>query len=307
MSITVPMDLSLAIAQGFHNAPRLYGDDTVRTAPRINGIRSGLRAAGSELVLGVYDGVSGIFLQPYHGAKSHGTLGFVQGIGKGFGGFILKDISAIISPVGYTMKGLHKEMIKGRQPTAFIRRARMLQGISDAKGLDKPGLELEKGKVQAAWRIVAEIRKEDEMAKQGGVKERVRVRREQRQVEQRGGFENVGDARKVLRGKQEERRERESVAVAASATDGSGSGKEGMKGTRRSFSNPLGRRGGKGGSVMGRERNQGRLSIPEGGLGGEKKAAEGPGVDKAAENVQNGGANGATPAANGHIQIAAAA
>jgi len=26
----MPMDLSLAIAQGFHNAPRLYGDTTVR-------------------------------------------------------------------------------------------------------------------------------------------------------------------------------------------------------------------------------------------------------------------------------------
>jgi hypothetical protein len=26
----MPMDLSLAIAQGFHNAPRLYGDETVR-------------------------------------------------------------------------------------------------------------------------------------------------------------------------------------------------------------------------------------------------------------------------------------
>jgi hypothetical protein len=25
-----PMDLSLALAQGFHNAPRLYGDPTVR-------------------------------------------------------------------------------------------------------------------------------------------------------------------------------------------------------------------------------------------------------------------------------------
>ena len=296
------MDLSLAIAQGFHNAPRLYGDDTVRTAPRINGIRSGLRAAGSELVLGVYDGVSGIFLQPYHGAKSHGTLGFVQGIGKGFGGFILKDISAIISPLGYTMKGLHKEMIKGRQPTAFIRRARMLQGTIDTTGLDEPRFELEKGKVESAWRIVAEIRKEDEMAKQGGVKQRVRVRREQRQVEQEGGFDSVGEARKVLKGKLE-RRERESVAASAGTTDGSGSGEEGMKGRRRSLTNPFGRGGGKGGSVMGRGRKQGSLSIPEGGLGAEKKAAEG----LSAESVQNGGTNGVTPTANGHVRIAAAA
>jgi hypothetical protein len=32
-----PMDLTLAITQGFHNAPRLYGDETVRRPPRVTG------------------------------------------------------------------------------------------------------------------------------------------------------------------------------------------------------------------------------------------------------------------------------
>lgn len=86
----VPMDLSLAVAQGFHNAPRLYGDTTgthscifllilwsvltiqclprnnilisltVRTTTRISGFHSGLRAAGEEFVFGIYDGVTGL-------------------------------------------------------------------------------------------------------------------------------------------------------------------------------------------------------------------------------------------------------
>ena len=41
-----PMDFTLAIAKGFHNAPKLYGDKTVRHSERVTGFQSGLRAAG---------------------------------------------------------------------------------------------------------------------------------------------------------------------------------------------------------------------------------------------------------------------
>ena len=41
-----PMDFTLSIARGFHNAPKLYGDKSVRPSEKITGIQSGLRAAG---------------------------------------------------------------------------------------------------------------------------------------------------------------------------------------------------------------------------------------------------------------------
>ena len=41
-----PMDFTLGIARGFHNAPKLYGDESVRQAEKITGIQSGLKAAG---------------------------------------------------------------------------------------------------------------------------------------------------------------------------------------------------------------------------------------------------------------------
>ena len=41
-----PMDFTLSIARGFHNAPKLYGDESVRPSDKITGIQSGLRAAG---------------------------------------------------------------------------------------------------------------------------------------------------------------------------------------------------------------------------------------------------------------------
>ena len=213
------MDLSLAIAQGFHNAPRLYGDSTVRTPPRISGIQSGLRAAGSEFVFGVYDGFTGLVLQPYHGARDNGALGFVQGVGKGIGGFVLKDLAAIIGPFGYTLKGVHKELIKGSQPTAFIRQARMIQGGKDARALDNMAKQRELTKIDAAWQIVSEIQKEEEAQKKEGLTGRVAVMREKSKMSKNGAFESVGYAKKALEAKQEDRKERESMAVTKSDRD----------------------------------------------------------------------------------------
>jgi hypothetical protein len=41
-----PMDFTLGLARGFHNAPKLYGDDTVRPQERVTDFQSGLKAAG---------------------------------------------------------------------------------------------------------------------------------------------------------------------------------------------------------------------------------------------------------------------
>lgn len=97
--VKAPMDLSLAIAQGFHNAPRLYGDETVRWPVRITGIHSGLVASRNEFFYGIYDGFTGVVTQPYHGAKERGVLGFVDGVGMGFGkkcSYLIKELGLLI-------------------------------------------------------------------------------------------------------------------------------------------------------------------------------------------------------------------
>jgi len=130
-----PVDLSVALAQGFHNAPRLYGDHTVRRPIRITGIRSGLRAARKEFVYGVYDGFTGVVRLPYHGAVNDGLVGFVKGAGMGLIGLVLKNLAAIIGPFGYTLKGLVKQAERNNSPIHFIRRARITQGQREAKQL----------------------------------------------------------------------------------------------------------------------------------------------------------------------------
>ena len=45
--LRAPMDFTYNLARGFHNAPKLYGDETVRESPKITDIKSGLKASGS--------------------------------------------------------------------------------------------------------------------------------------------------------------------------------------------------------------------------------------------------------------------
>lgn len=155
---TAPIDLSVALAQGFHNAPRLYGDDTVRRPTRVTGIRSGLRAARSEFLFGVYDAWTGVVRLPYRGARHGGGVeGFAKGVGMGLTGFGLKNIAAAVGPVGYTLKGIKKQVERRRQPTKHIRRARILQGQEEAHQLgDEERGALEK-EVIRGWEVFREL------------------------------------------------------------------------------------------------------------------------------------------------------
>jgi len=192
------MNLSLAIAQGFHNAPRLYGDDTVRRPTRINGFHSGLKAAGEEFIYGIYDGWTGVVLQPYRGAKSGGPVGFFKGVGKGVGGFVLKDLAAIFGPFGYTLKGIHKELQKGRQPTAFIQRARVIQGQQDMHALNEAERKSAIEAVERGWVIVLEFRKIERQKKAKGLQGRIEIHKEHRHWHEHGAFENVRQTNKAL-------------------------------------------------------------------------------------------------------------
>ncbi|KAL8737175.1 MAG: hypothetical protein Q9181_001964 [Wetmoreana brouardii] len=128
-----PMDFTLSLARGFHNAPKLYGDDSVRNPDKVTGIQSGFKAAGKEFGYGMYDGVSGLFTQPFHGAKQEGVAGFVKGVGKGIGGLLLKPPAAFFSIPAYTMSGIYKELQKhfGSSVQNYIVAARTAQGFDE--------------------------------------------------------------------------------------------------------------------------------------------------------------------------------
>ncbi|KAI9753342.1 MAG: hypothetical protein M4579_005200 [Chaenotheca gracillima] len=194
-----PMNLSLAIAQGFHNAPRLYGDDTVRRPRRITGIQSGMRAAGSEFVLGVYDGVTGLVVHPYEGAREDGLIGLTKGVGKGVGGFVLKDLAALVGPFGLTLKGVHKQIQRDRASYNHIRRSRIIQGQREAKMLSPEERKAAGEAVGRGWKIFSEITHEVEQTRAEGLKGRWRAQRQIKAWRKVGALENVNQAKKALR------------------------------------------------------------------------------------------------------------
>lgn len=152
---SAPIDLSVALAQGFHNAPRLYGDDTVRRPMRITGIRSGLRAARSEFVYGIYDAWTGTVRLPARGARNGGGVeGFTKGVGMGITGLVLKNVAALTGPVGYTLQGIKKQAERRRMPTKHIRRARVLQGQQELEEMGEEERGARTEEVVRGWEVI---------------------------------------------------------------------------------------------------------------------------------------------------------
>ncbi|GAB7343373.1 hypothetical protein MBLNU457_1412t2 [Dothideomycetes sp. NU457] len=218
--ISAPLDLTLAIAQGFHNAPRLYGDASVRKPMRITGFHSGLKAAGRELVFGVYDGFSGLVLQPVGGWKdASGVTGHITGVSKGFargiGGFVLKDISAIITPPAFVAQGVRREVKKrmagpGSGSDMWIRRAHIIQGQKDARSLQ--GKSSGNGSLQEAqklvdkgWRIMEETWDVAYHHRRTGgpIKGRLGLFREKKKWEEAGALENISATERALKARKE--------------------------------------------------------------------------------------------------------
>ena len=208
----LPMDLFLGVTNGFHNMPRLYGD-TVRRPVRVQDVRSGLRAGGTELAYGTYDAVTGVVTQPFQGAKKGGPLGLMAGVGKGLGGLVLKEGAALTAPISYTAQGIYKEATNHRTPIERIREARKAQGHAEVANL---GDDMREQALQAAsngWSFMSELWDKAQKIKRGkimpdgkplaehpswpGGKYVARVRgryeyeKERKELEKTGAFENV--------------------------------------------------------------------------------------------------------------------
>jgi hypothetical protein len=127
-----PMDFTMAITKGFHNVPRLYGEEP-RHIPRVTGIQSGLRTAGKEFGVGLFDGISGLVTQPISGAKQGGAGGFLKGVGRGIAGVVVKPSAAAYALPAYAMMGVYKEIQKrlGENVDSYIIAARVAQGYGE--------------------------------------------------------------------------------------------------------------------------------------------------------------------------------
>jgi hypothetical protein len=155
-----PMELSVGITKGFHNAPKLWGDDTVRPQEKVSDLKSGMKAIGREFGFGFYDGVTGLFTQPWKGAQKEGTSGFFKGVGKGIGGLITKPGAALFGIPSHMMKGVHKEVQKrfGSNVQTYIVTSRTVQGYQQWLQSD----DAEKEDVIDRWKMIQKyLKKKD--------------------------------------------------------------------------------------------------------------------------------------------------
>lgn len=136
----LPSELLNAVTLGFRNAPRLYGDRTVRPPPQnIRGFREGVTVAGKEWWYGMYDGAIGVVRIPYLDVNEDGMSGLPKGMARGLGGLVLKPVAGTLGLINYTNRGAYasvRRLVRDTEKTdRWIRRARLTQGAIEIKEL----------------------------------------------------------------------------------------------------------------------------------------------------------------------------
>ncbi|XP_067654011.1 intermembrane lipid transfer protein VPS13A-like isoform X3 [Haliotis asinina] len=70
--------------------------------------REGFARGGKGLVMGVFDGVTGIVRKPIEGAQEEGAKGFFKGIGKGLVGVVTRPTSGVIDFASSSFEGIRR-------------------------------------------------------------------------------------------------------------------------------------------------------------------------------------------------------
>jgi hypothetical protein len=85
---------------GQDNAFKRYINETPTNAA--DGLLKGVLSVGN----GLFQGISGVFVEPVRHAKRDGAVGFVRGVGKGLAGVVLKPVAGVIDLAGKTTQGI---------------------------------------------------------------------------------------------------------------------------------------------------------------------------------------------------------
>lgn len=150
--VKTPVALFYNMANGFHNAPSYgFGGYEIRRRDEITGLGSGVKTAGKEFVLGIWDAFTGIVIRPYEDSKQEGIKGFGKGVWRGGWGVLTHlgagrfrppilhspqlTNAAVFGLSGYTLKGLEKELAKHHltKLQAEILLIRVRQGIRELR------------------------------------------------------------------------------------------------------------------------------------------------------------------------------
>lgn len=113
-------------------------------------IKSRFPEFSQELYRGIYNGLSGLVMQPYRGLQKSGGQGLAEGVGKGVGGALLKPTAGkilshaiekilnrlslgLFGLAGFPLDGLHKWVRRSLSisKSKEIIKSRITQGIEE--------------------------------------------------------------------------------------------------------------------------------------------------------------------------------
>jgi hypothetical protein len=139
--------IPFAFTEGFRNVPLLYGEE-LRDYGEIYDWKSGIVFGAKAVVFGMVDGVGGLFILPYKGAKQQGVVGAAKGVGKGIAGLSSKlftgmltqllrvrdsdwnNPTATIGSATYPLQGLYKSIwrLANSKARRSVQQARLAEG-----------------------------------------------------------------------------------------------------------------------------------------------------------------------------------
>ncbi|GJQ73818.1 hypothetical protein Trydic_g18756, partial [Trypoxylus dichotomus] len=101
-------------------------------------VQEGIARSGKGLVMGVYDGITGVIRKPISGAKEEGVGGFIKGLGKGAVGLVTRPTAGVIDFASSSLDTVKRVTELGGEEAQRVRCARFIQ----ADGLVTPYNEL---------------------------------------------------------------------------------------------------------------------------------------------------------------------
>ncbi|XP_033726256.1 vacuolar protein sorting-associated protein 13A-like isoform X3 [Pecten maximus] len=126
-------------------------------------VREGLARGGKGLVMGVFDGVTGIVRKPIEGAKNEGVGGFFKGVGKGLVGVVTRPTSGVIDFASSSLEGIKRitdfsEEIRRIRPPRRFHSDRVIRPYNKQEAEGYAILsETEKGKFATTDHYVAHL------------------------------------------------------------------------------------------------------------------------------------------------------
>ncbi|GAB6032120.1 hypothetical protein CHUAL_010483 [Chamberlinius hualienensis] len=126
-------------------------------------LQQGLAQSGKGLVMGVYDGVTGVFVKPIEGAKQEGAVGFFKGVGKGVVGLVARPASGVMDFASGSFDAV-KRVADLSEETQKIRPPRYFQSDGRVRPYNRTEaegnyllMELDKGKFAATDNYIAHV------------------------------------------------------------------------------------------------------------------------------------------------------